>query len=80
MYFFLEACDYTWEGLQKAVPEGQAAVKIVTIRRWFHRMLRWMDAYEEGFGAVDAGETVRKFSSKTYTSHRRIGDVDNLNE
>jgi hypothetical protein len=39
-------------------------------------MMRWLDAYEAGEGAVKAGESVRKFTSKTYASHRRIGDVD----
>jgi hypothetical protein len=75
-----ENCDYSLAGLEVNRPLGQAAVKIETIRRWYHRMMRWLDAHELGEGAVQAGESVRKFKSKTYTSHRRIGDVDDAPE
>jgi len=50
------------------------------IRHWYHRMMRWLDAHELGEGAVQAEESVRKFKSKSYTSHCRIGDVDDAPE
>jgi hypothetical protein len=35
-------------------------------------MKRWMEAYGDGLGAKDAQIQVKKFSSKHYTSHRRV--------
>ena len=54
------------------MPKALATVPLATIRRWEHRMIRWMDAYREGMATQDAQLHVRKFSSTKYKSHRRI--------
>ncbi|KAG0697965.1 hypothetical protein DFH29DRAFT_125363 [Suillus ampliporus] len=43
-----------------------APVPLQTIRRWEHRMYRWMEAYWSGLGTKDAWIQVLKFSSRTY--------------
>lgn len=45
------------------------------IRRWEHRMFRWMDAYRAGMGTTDAQKQVKKFSSTKYKSHRRVPET-----
>jgi hypothetical protein len=35
-------------------------------------MKRWIEAYGDSLGAKDAQIQVKKFSSKRYTSHRRV--------
>ena len=35
-------------------------------------MKQWMEAYGVAWGAKDAQIQVKKFSSKCYTSHRRV--------
>lgn len=72
-----ENCDSTFEGLQTRVPEGQGRVKVETIKRWYHRMMRWVEAYESGANAPEAQAIVLKFSEKR-KHHRRIGDNDKL--
>lgn len=71
-----ECCDFTLEGLDREIEVGQGKVRIETIRRWYHRMMRWLDAYETGAGAVVAQEQVQAFSSKKYKSHRRAPEDD----
>jgi hypothetical protein len=73
--YLRENCDYTFATLQKNIPKALASVNLLTIRRWEHRMVRWMDAYRSGLGAKDAQFRVKQFSSKCYTSHRRIPDT-----
>jgi transposase len=46
-----ECCDFTLDGLDREIEIGQEKVKVATIRRWYHRMMRWLDAYEAGSGA-----------------------------
>ena len=65
-------CDYTFETLKKNLPLALASVNIRTIRRWEHRMIRWMDAYRAGLGAKEADMRVKAFSSRKYASHRRV--------
>ncbi|KAG5219374.1 transposase domain-containing protein [Salix suchowensis] len=65
-------CDYTFDTLKENMPKALAAVEVSTIRKWEHRMQRWMDGYREGLGAKEAQFKVREFSSTKYTSHRRI--------
>ena len=75
-----ECCDFTLEGLDKPDREievGQGKVKIETIRRWYHRMMRWMEAYETGAGTVIAQQQVQAFSSKKFKSHRRAPTQSN---
>jgi len=67
-----ENCDYTFQGLQENLPKALKSVALETIRKWEHRMYRWMDAYRTGLSARDAQFKVKQFSSKKYTSHRRV--------
>ena len=65
-------CDYSFTTLQENMPNALASVSVETIRKWEHRMKRWMEAYGDGLGAKDAQFQVKKFSSKRYTSHRGV--------
>ncbi|EIW76870.1 hypothetical protein CONPUDRAFT_63241 [Coniophora puteana RWD-64-598 SS2] len=67
--------DYTFNSLKKNMPKALASVKIETIRRWEHRMWRWIEAYSDGLSVKAAQSKVKEFSSKRYTSHRRIPDT-----
>ncbi|KIL57128.1 hypothetical protein M378DRAFT_1031360 [Amanita muscaria Koide BX008] len=70
--YLRENCDYRFPTLQENMPDALASVSVETIRKWEHRMKRWMEAYKDGLGAKDAQIQVKKFSSKHYTSHRRV--------
>ena len=70
-----ENCDYTFPGLQENLPKALKAVALETIRKWEHRMYRWMDAYRGGLSARDAQFKVKQFSSRKYTSHRRVPEL-----
>ena len=74
--YLRENCDYTFTTLQENMPEALTSVSVETIRKWEHRMRRWMEAYGDGLGgAKDAQIMVKKFSSKRYTSHRRVPEA-----
>ncbi|KAG1762082.1 hypothetical protein EDD22DRAFT_778846 [Suillus occidentalis] len=73
--FLRENCDYTFATLKENMPKALDSVGINTIRKWEHRMKRWMEAYESGLGAKDAQFKVKAFSSRTYKSHRRIPEA-----
>lgn len=68
-------CDYTFTTLQENLPQALASVPIESIRKWEHRMKRWMEAYRNGLGAKEAQEKVKEFSSRLYTSHRRVPET-----
>lgn len=70
--YLRDHCDFTFETLKANMPNALEAVQLSTIRKWEHRMYRWMDAYRSGLGTTDAQKQVRKFSSTKYKSHRRI--------
>ena len=70
--YLREHCDYTFDTLKENMPKALAAVPLETIRRWEHRMQRWMDAYRSGMETQEAQKHVRAFSSRVYKSHRRI--------
>jgi transposase len=72
--YLRDHCDYTFSGLQENVPKALASVDVHTIRKWEHRMIRWMEAYRSGKGAREAQKQVKAFSSHQYTSHRRVGE------
>ena len=65
-------CDYSFTTLQENMPNALASVSVETIRKWEHRMQRWMKAYRDGLGVKDAQIQVKTFSSKHYKSHRRV--------
>ncbi|KAJ7245858.1 hypothetical protein C8J57DRAFT_960683, partial [Mycena rebaudengoi] len=54
------------------MPKALASVKLETIWRWEHRMVRWMTAYRAGMETQDVQLHVRQFSSTTYSLHQRI--------
>ncbi|KIJ93522.1 hypothetical protein K443DRAFT_645435, partial [Laccaria amethystina LaAM-08-1] len=70
--YLREHCDYTFETLKKNMPEALDSVNMQTIRRWEHRMQRWMDGYRNGMETRAAQIHVRNYSSKKSKSHRRI--------
>ena len=67
-----ENCEYTFMGLKDNMGIALTSVSIETIRRWENRVHRWMDAYRSGLETIEAQAKVKAFSSKRYTSHRRI--------
>ena len=73
--YLRENCDYTFQTLKDNLPKALASIDLHTIRQWEHRMVRWMDAYRLGLGAKDVQFRVRQFSSKRYTSHRRVLEI-----
>ena len=56
----------------KNIPDAMDSINILTIRKWEHRMIRWMDAYRDGKGTKEAQIQVKKFGSRKQTSHRRV--------
>lgn len=74
-HYLWENCDYTFDTLKENLPKAMASVDIKTIRRWEHRTVRWAEAYRSGLGVKEAQFEVRRFSSKHYTSHRRIPET-----
>jgi len=68
--YLRENCDYTFTTLQENMPKALESVEIHTIRKWEHRMKRWMEAYVSGLGAKDAQFQVKAFSSRIYKSHK----------
>ncbi|KAJ6505240.1 hypothetical protein C8R45DRAFT_817655 [Mycena sanguinolenta] len=69
--YLRDHCDYTFEGLKANMPAALASVSRTIIRKWEHRMIRWMEAYRSDLGPKEAQRIVRAFSSTTYKSHRR---------
>lgn len=70
--YLRENCDYTFATLRENMPKALASVSLETMRRWEHRTYRWMEAYRAGLGTSDAQIEVKRFSSTTYKSHRRV--------
>jgi len=70
-----EHCDYTFSTLQTNMPLALASVDKLLIRKWQNRMLRWVDAYKTGLASKDAQMHVQAFSSRKYTSHRRVPET-----
>ena len=73
--YLREHCDYSYEGLQANLLKALESVNISTIRKWEHRTMHWMNAYRGGKDAKDAQIEVKKFSSRKYSSHRRVTEA-----
>jgi predicted transcriptional regulator len=65
-------CDYTFDTLKANLPLALKSVDVTLMRKWQHRVKRWMEAYRSGLNAKDAQIQVKSFSSYKYKSHRRI--------
>ncbi|KAF7343545.1 hypothetical protein MSAN_01975000 [Mycena sanguinolenta] len=72
--YLREHCDYTFEGLRARMDDALRSVDLMTIRKWERRTYRWLDAYRQGLDCKDAQFQVRKFSSRQFKSHRRVGE------
>jgi transposase len=70
--YLRDHCDYTFTTLQENLPKALESVAVETIRKWEHRMWRWLEAYDDGLAAHEAQLHVQKFSSRKYKSHRRV--------
>ena len=68
-------CDYTFNTLKENMPKALESVRLHTIHHWEHHMFRWMEAYRSGLGTAEAQKQVKRFSSTTYQSHRRVPAV-----
>ena len=67
-----EHCDYTFDTLRENMPKALSSVSKLLIRKWEHRTWRFVEAYAGGKDAKEAQFQVKKFSSRVYTSHRRV--------
>lgn len=72
--YLREHCDYTFTTLQTNMPSALLSVPVELVRKWEHRMWRWITAYEEGLDAKNAIKQVQQFSSRKYASHRRVSE------
>lgn len=70
--YLREKCDYTFATLQNNMLTALSSVPTELIRKWEHRMWRWITAYEGGLDAKGAITQVREFSSRRFASHRRV--------
>ncbi|KAE9384236.1 hypothetical protein BT96DRAFT_842544, partial [Gymnopus androsaceus JB14] len=73
--YLRDHCDYSFNTLQQNMSLALESVHVHTIRRWEHRMFRWMEAYRSGLDAKSAQFQVRAFSSRQYKSHRQIPET-----
>ncbi|KAJ3739808.1 hypothetical protein DFH05DRAFT_1537831 [Lentinula detonsa] len=70
--YLRDHCDYTFDTLKANMHTALKSVDIKLIRKWEHRVFRWMDAYRNGMDAKNASIQVKAYSSCKFTSHRRI--------
>jgi hypothetical protein len=66
--YLREHCDYSFATLKNNMPKALASVSVEIIRKWEHRMKRWMEAYRVGLGVKEAQIQVKRFCSKCYIS------------
>ncbi|EAU83213.1 hypothetical protein CC1G_11674 [Coprinopsis cinerea okayama7 len=60
--------DGSWQRAKELVPALLDSIEIKTIRAFFRKTWRYMDAYRQGLNAAQAEYAVKK-----YKSHRKIG-------
>ncbi|KAJ7123914.1 hypothetical protein C8R46DRAFT_928093 [Mycena filopes] len=63
--YLRDHCDYTFKGLKANMPAALASVSRTIIRKWEHRMIRWMDAYRSDLGPNTAAFPRRWHGSST---------------
>ena len=73
--YLQECCDMSFDTLKENMPVALKSVPLDTIRKWEHRMHRWMNAYREGLDTCQAQLKVKTFSSTKYKSHRRVPET-----
>ncbi|KAJ7216055.1 hypothetical protein GGX14DRAFT_359245, partial [Mycena pura] len=61
--YLRENCDYMFEGLKENIQKAMASVPVELIRKWEHRVWRFIDAYADGLGAKDAQKRVKELTS-----------------
>ncbi|KDN36668.1 hypothetical protein RSAG8_10666, partial [Rhizoctonia solani AG-8 WAC10335] len=64
---FRSQCDGSFRLAKELVPKCLDSCPIITIRRFFQKSWRYMDAYRQGLTGVMAEHAVKKF-----TSHRKV--------
>lgn len=62
-------CDYSFASLKKKVPESLNAVPLSSVRKFWRKSIRYIEAYKRGLGGLAAEWAVKK-----YKSHRRLGE------
>ena len=69
----------TYSCIQGICPDDEklamASVNVLTIQKWEHCMIRWMDAYRDGKGTKAAQIQVKKFGSRKQTSHGWVSET-----
>lgn len=73
--YLRDHCDYTFDTLKENMSKALDSVQLSTIRKWEHRMHRWMTAYRSGLSTIDAQLRVKQYSSTKYKSHRRVPET-----
>jgi hypothetical protein len=73
--FLRDNCDYTFNTFKENMLKALESVPLTSIRRWEHRMYRWMEAYRSGLGTSAAQLQVKRFGSAKFKSHRRVPET-----
>jgi len=63
-------CEYNISALRKIIPSAMKVTSISTIRRYYTRCMRFMDAYRQ-----DLNTQLAHYVTKKYKSHRRLVNV-----
>ena len=68
-------CDFSFEHLQKVVPQALQAVSLPTIRKFFNHCWRYMRAYSHSDGESNRLSLSQiEWAMKKFSSHRRVRD------